>query len=286
MGTSSSAPDSKHYFVPQADKQTFKLVAKDANDWFELGLHDKVQITHDTYKFVFKLPEEDQIIGLPVGGHVFFHFTTAEGEVISRKYTPISLVNEKGVVTFIIKLYMPCDEFPKGGAMSQHLHAIAVGAKVKFEGPKGLLSYEGNGNFLLKSKPLVKKKIGMIAGGSGITPCFQLIQASTLGKDGIPMTLVYTNKTKKDILLERELETFAKENANFKLVHTLTRHSEKDGEWTGLKGRITEEMLKQAGFPGPSEETLICYCGPAGFNKTVEELLAKMGYSKDMMHKF
>lgn len=101
------------------------------------------------------------------------------------------------------------------------------------------------------------------------------------------MTLLYTNKTKDDILLHRELETFGKENANFKLVLTLTRHSPaKHGEWNGLQGRITEEMLKQAGLPAPSEETLICYCGPAAFNKTVEELLTKMGYTKDMMHKF
>ena len=49
------------------------------------------------------------------------------------------------------------------------------------------------------------------------------------------MTLLYTNKTKDDILLHRELESFGKENANFKLVHTLTRHSpEKHGEWNGL----------------------------------------------------
>ena len=50
---------------------------------------EKVHISHDTYKFTFKLPEYDQVMGLPVGGHVFFHITVGD-EVISRKYTPIS----------------------------------------------------------------------------------------------------------------------------------------------------------------------------------------------------
>lgn len=40
------------------------------------------------------------------------------------------------------------------------------------EGPKGLLVYKGNGNFLLKKKIMKKTKVGFIAGGTGITPCF------------------------------------------------------------------------------------------------------------------
>jgi ferredoxin-NADP reductase len=45
-------------------------------------------------------------------------------------------------------------------------------------------------------------------------------------------------------------------------------------------------MLKECRFPEPSPETLIVYCGPAPFNKTVEEVLTSLGYDKDMMHKF
>jgi ferredoxin-NADP reductase len=51
-----------------------------------------------------------------------------------------------------------------------------------------------------------------------------------------------------------------------------------------------EESLKNysnnVDFLSPLVETLIGYCGPAGFNKTVEELLTKLGYSKDMIYKF
>ena len=43
------------------------------------------------------------------------------------------------------------------------------------EGPFGLLAYNGNGNFTIKKQKIKKTKIGILAGGTGITPCFQLV---------------------------------------------------------------------------------------------------------------
>jgi hypothetical protein len=41
------------------------------------------------------------------------------------------------------------------------------------EGPKGRLSYEGNCSFIIEKNAINnKKKIGCIAGGTGITPIF------------------------------------------------------------------------------------------------------------------
>ena len=81
--------DKTHFFIPDPANQTLELIQKDENDQFQLELMEKVHISHDTFKFTFKLPEYDQVMGLPVGGHVFFHITVGD-EVISRKYTPIS----------------------------------------------------------------------------------------------------------------------------------------------------------------------------------------------------
>ena len=96
-------------------KQTLQTIPKDDDDQFELPLVEKIQMSSDTYQFVFGLPKPDEVLGLPVGGHVFFHCKDENGEVISRKYTPISPVNERGRVIFLIKLYLPSDDFPKGG---------------------------------------------------------------------------------------------------------------------------------------------------------------------------
>ena len=70
---------------------------------------------------------------------------------------------------------------------------------------------------------------------------------------------------------------------NVRVFHTLTRHNaETDGEWTGLTGRISMEMLADCGFPGPNPEkdTLICACGPKGMNEHVANLLGEAGYTK------
>ena len=102
------------------------------------------------------------------------------------------------------------------------------------------------------------------------------------------MVLLYSNKSKDDILCEVELSGFEKLNPDrLRLFHTLTRHNvEKHGEWKGHTGRISAELLKQCRFPEPSPETLITYCGPKGMNDTVEATLKALGYTADMMHKF
>lgn len=156
------------------------------------------------------------------------------------------------------------------------------------EGPRGTLNYLGQGNFAIKEKPARRTKIGLIAGGTGITPIYQLAQASSLAQEGVDFVLLYSNKTKHDILVEDDLSGFQKINPDhLKVFHTLTRHNtEAHGEWRGLSGRISADILKECKFPEPGSDTLIAYCGPRAFNAAVEESLKSLGYTAEMMHKF
>ena len=82
--------------------------------------------------------------------------------MVARPYTPCSRPDTKGVVDFVIK------EYPApNGIMSRHLCSLKPGDVVKMKGPWKKLKYEAG----------MKKKIGMIAGGTGITPMLQIIQA-------------------------------------------------------------------------------------------------------------
>lgn len=61
------------------------------------------------------------------------------------------------------------------GKMSQHLDSLKLGDRILMKGPKGHLTYLGRGKFTIAHKrddvrEYSKKKIGMIAGGTGITP--------------------------------------------------------------------------------------------------------------------
>ena len=71
-----------------------------------------------------------------------------EGEKeVGRKYSPVSCVNKKGSIDFVVKCYPQTEEFPKGGIMGQHLLTKEVGDKIKMKGPVGRMTYRGNATF-------------------------------------------------------------------------------------------------------------------------------------------
>ena len=75
------------------------------------------------------------------------------------------------------------------------------------EGPYGLVKYHGFGEFSYKRKKLhhIKKKIGLIAGGTGITQVLSIALAATLVQDGVELIFLISNKTKDDILCQDQL---------------------------------------------------------------------------------
>lgn len=158
-------------------------------------------MSHDTYLFEFAFPDPEWVAGSWPGGH--FGITgKIDGEDTSRKYTQISPVNQKGKISFVIKIYRPCPAFPEGGKFSQWLEQnIEVGSRTRFEGPVGKIKYLGHGNLLFSGKPRKPKtKIALIAGGSGITPMYSIALASSLAQDGVQIWFLYSNKTIDDIL--------------------------------------------------------------------------------------
>ena len=74
------------------------------------------------------------------------------------------------------------------------------------EGPKGRLAYQGFGKILISGKEVTKKNIGLVSGGTGITPCYQVLQAALNGDDGTNLSLVFANRSVDDILLKAELD--------------------------------------------------------------------------------
>ena len=65
--------------------------------------------------------------------------------------------------------------------MSQHIERMKLGETIDVKGPLGHFIYDGHSQFRNSGKKGIAKKMSMIAGGTGITPMFQIIkvQAST-----------------------------------------------------------------------------------------------------------
>ncbi|EAW91454.1 cytochrome b5 reductase 1, isoform CRA_d [Homo sapiens] len=178
-------------------------------------------------------------------------------------------------------------KFPEGGKMSQYLDSLKVGDVVEFRGPSGLLTYTGKGHFNIQPnkksppEPRVAKKLGMIAGGTGITPMLQLIRAILkVPEDPTQCFLLFANQTEKDIILREDLEELQARYPNrFKLWFTLD-HPPKD--WAYSKGFVTADMIREH-LPAPGDDVLVLLCGPPPMVQLAcHPNLDKLGYSQKM----
>ena len=93
-------------------------------------------------------------------------------------------MTQKNSTDFLLQVYLPNERFPEGGKMTQHLNKMQLGDTISVAGPKGRIIYQRNGNFLIRgatakdenTRKSGVKHIGMIAGGSGITPMMQIVR--------------------------------------------------------------------------------------------------------------
>ncbi|XP_012509849.1 PREDICTED: NADH-cytochrome b5 reductase 2 isoform X1 [Propithecus coquereli] len=265
------------------------ITLQDPEAKYPLPLIEKEQISHNTRRFRFGLPSPDHVLGLPVGNYVHL-LARIENDLVVRAYTPVSSDDDRGFVDLIIKIYFKNvhPRYPEGGKMTQYLENMKIGDTILFRGPNGRLFYHGPGNLGVRpdktSKPEKKlvHHLGMIAGGTGITPMLQLIRHITKNpRDRTKMSLIFANQTEQDILVRKELEEIARIHSDqFHLWYTLDRPPI---GWKYSSGFVTADMIKEH-LPPPGKSTLILVCGPPPLIQTAAHPnLEKLGYTKDMI---
>ncbi|CAL0333620.1 unnamed protein product [Lupinus luteus] len=239
----------------------------DPKNFKEFKLVKKTQISPNSARFRFALPTPTSILGLPVGKNILVSGKDSEGYEVRRSYTPITLNSDIGYFELVVKMY-------PNGKMSHHFRQMKVGDFLAVRGPKGRFSY----------KPGQVRAFGMIAGGSGITPMFQLIRAILENpKDKTKLHLIYANVTVDDILLKEELDMFANKFPDqFKVYYVL---SKPPNEWKGGIGYVSKDMI-QAHCPEPAPDIQILRCGPPPMNKAMGTLLDTLGYTSKMQFEF
>lgn len=242
-------------------------------------LVEKISVSHDVRKFRFALPSEDQVLGLPVGKHIFL-CGKIDGKLCMRGYTPTSTVDQIGYFELVVKIYFRDvnPRFPNGGLMSQYLESLPIGSVLDVKGPLGHIEYTGKGYFTVHgAQNKFATKLAMIAGGTGITPIYQVIQAILEDpEDETEMYLVYANRTEEDILMREELDSWAVKNPRLKVWYVVGK-SVREG-WRYSVGYIDETILREH-LPGPAEDTVALACGPPSMIQfAVQPNLEKMGY--------
>ena len=253
--------------------------------WSKATLQSKRTVSWDTRVFTFKLEHEEQVLGLPVGQHLFIRLRDpATREAILRSYTPISTPTKRGYVDVLVKIYFDSSD-RKGGRMSQALDSIPIGHFAEFKGPIGKFEYMGNGRCAINGVERSVETLVMICAGSGITPIFQVLREVMQNpSDPTRCVVLDGNRKLEDILCKSEMDAFANDaSKRCEITYTLTQAPEEWQDCHGRRGRIDAAMIDELAGPRVrgEEKTMALVCGPDAFEKTVRSALLGAGYAED-----
>jgi len=265
-------------FASMAKQEKAHMGVLDEKNFNPFCLKEIKPYNHNTKQFVFELKDRDSPPHVPTASFILTRYFNGSKEVV-RPYTPIDH-HEHGVLNLLIKNY-------EQGNMSKHIHSMKVGDTLDFKGSIQKIAY----------KPNMKAHIGMVAGGTGITPMIQVINTILSNpQDKTKVTLVFANIAPEDILLKERLDSFAKKyDKQFKVYYVLEKPPK---NWNGGTGFVNEQILK-TNLPPPTKDNLVMVCGPPGMMKAisgdknpdysqgpVDGLLLKLKYNSDQVFKF
>ncbi len=291
--TASALTASSLFFLQQrsfyADQQTEPSVSPGLNpkEFQSYKLEAILPVSHDTkiFRFAFDNPEAD--LNMQVASCLVTR-AIIDGKPIVRPYPPLNRPSvTNGHLALMVK------EYPQGGVMSKHIHSLQVGDSLEMKGP--ILKYD--------YKPSTKREIGMIAGGTGITPMFQVIQEVLENQnDKTKISLVYANRSPSDILLKERLDEYSQQYPDrFKVYYTVDE-AKNDPNWKGGVGYINAQVLKDH-LPKPrqqgDESIVVFVCGTPGMMNYISGpktpdykqgettgLLKQLGYNEKNVFKF
>jgi len=135
----------------------------------------------------------------------------------------------------------------------------------RIDGPYGKFTFIGE-----------HKKIALLAGGIGITPFRSMIKYCTDKKLNTEITLIYGNRSEKDIVFKKEFEELKTQNKNFKPIFII---NEKNDNWKGLTGFINGDIIKKE--VSDYKQRVFYVCGPPKMVESLIGIINKLGISRN-----
>ena len=221
------------------------------------------RVTPELFTLDVVLPAEERF-AFQAGQWVYLHLLNEAGEPVARG--AFSMASAPGeaveVLSFGIKIY---------GRLTAAFAELGVGDRIGVQGPFGVFTLPQ------EDVPLL-----MLAGGIGITPMRSLITEAQKSGRVAPIALIWTSKTREDLLYHQDFQSLAQESqGRFLYLPTLTRDVHPD--WTGWRGRLDGEKL---GVLALDWQTLHAYvCGPELYMSQAKQLLQERGITgKPRLH--
>jgi ferredoxin-NADP reductase len=203
--------------------------------------------------------------GHRAGQHVDIRLTADDGYQAERAYSIASAPGEPLTITV---------ERLDDGEVSPYLTEEArPGDQLEVRGPIG-------GYFVWTSNQ--DGPVLLVAGGSGIVPLMAMMRHRALAaadrRAKTPMRLLYSARTRSDLIYERELAELAGHDngGDTRVTFTLTR-APAMSEWKGERRRIDRAILEADGWPA-GDSALSYICGPTPFVEAAANLLVELGH--------
>ncbi|KAF6764114.1 nitrate reductase [Ephemerocybe angulata] len=256
--------------------------------WKKSALVSVKDVSKDSKVFRFALDNVEQALGLPTGQHVYVRLRrktekggekVPEGELVQRAYTPLSRETDKGFIDMLVKIYYPSNVFPTGGKMTLGFSELQISDEVEFKGPIGHFTWLGDGKATIHGKVHTVRQVGLVCAGSGITPILQVLRGvfEDESDTSTEVWVIDVNRFADDILCKDELDVWAKKHpSRLHLRYSLTGKPVPEG-WSHSVGRMDGDMMK-AYLPRPSDEGIVCICGPPQMEQSGKDALMLLGW--------
>ena len=159
--------------------------------------------------------------------------------------------------------------------MSQLFDNLKLGDTVGSR-PDRPLDYHGKSDFTVGGKRGTFAKCN-IAGGTGITPIYQLLKENAEEKDDKTNMVLAGNRTPADILCKEELDSFVATSPRTSMCNTSSAAMAATSH-----GRV---MATSAGhgeyFHPPADDVLNGLCGPPGMVTALTKVLKELGHKEE-----
>ena len=135
--------------------------------------------------------------------------------------------------------------------------------------------YFSGPQFKIGSKRIIEPNtIGMIAGGTGITPMLRIIE-ELLQDSNLKINLIYANQNPNEIILRKVLDGYTlKYPENFHVWYTVDNTEDKNWEYS--IGFVNKQMIQNH---LRSKMDLVLLCGPPiMINRVCKPVLKELGH--------
>jgi ferredoxin-NADP reductase len=197
--------------------------------------------------------------GFVAGQWMSFKATKPDGEEITRAYSIASPPSEDN-------RFALCLNRVQDGFTSNYLCDMEEGDEIACQGPFG--------DFTLR--PPMRDTV-FIATGTGIAPFRSMLHwllAEESRHQGKQLSLIFGNRSEKDIYYHNEFLQLAAEHSSFHYLPTLSRG---DANWKGLRGYVQEHVPAIA----RGRTDMHAYiCGLDKMVKANRELLKSLGWDR------